>query len=239
MQRSSPMSEGNLMEGWVNPLICISADDRFQFGQPVPLTAEKVLEYFSQTDSKALTIEEIKNNYGAIAQNATKLWVVPAEARILLKLVFPLKNAMAYYMVGNFLESIAISGFVAEMTAIFWFQISAINHEGKPISTDKQEMQALKKVERLKQSERTDKLLQYGVIDQNIKNKFDYVSGQRNKYLHRLTMDDTGIDSIAKQVFDSTLDIMMALTGLTIKVPGHASLNPKLLEYLRKKGLFG
>lgn len=59
-------------------------------------------------------------------------------------------------MLGNFLESIAMSAVVAEMCAIFRFQIYQITVNGKPIVKAEEEAGQLKKFEKLRQSERKE-----------------------------------------------------------------------------------
>lgn len=231
------MSKDNLIRAWVNPLICLDADDRFPFKENVKLTSDAVLEYLAENDNKTPTLDEMKSNYARISENATRLFIIPAETMILSKIIRPLRHALGYFMIGNFLESIAISGMVCEMAAVFLFQINEITVKGEPVSNDDEANRNLIKFEKMRQWERTSKLLEWGLIDKDVKDKFDFVSEKRNEYLHRLSKNDNDIETNAKHVFDKTLDIILYVTGLRIGKPGRAVLNQKVLDYLRKKGL--
>lgn len=230
------MSKDKVFVASINPLICMDADDRFHFGSDKQeLTAGGVLRYLAH-ETATLNMEDIKKSYAWIAKEATRLFMVPAEKRILLKIVNPLKHAIGSYMIGNSLEAIALCGIVGEMTAVFLFQISELTTDGKPISNDGEAELQLSKFERFWQSQRTTKLLEFGLIDSQTKEKFDFVSKKRNEYLHNISKDEDNIAVDAKEVFDATLEIVLTITELGI-MEGRTVLNQKILNYLEKKGL--
>lgn len=163
----------DIIQVFVNPLLWLDATYPFE-AEETP-TAESVLDYLSRSARGGLKIEDIKKNYSQIVRTAQKLSIVPAEARLLMKIVFPLKNAIGCYMLGNYVESIGISGMVSEMATIFAFEISNINKDGKPIAKEER-VKALREIDWLPQSQRTDKLFKYGLITDDTKIRLDCVS---------------------------------------------------------------
>ncbi|MGI0040678.1 MAG: hypothetical protein ACRD94_01795, partial [Nitrosopumilaceae archaeon] len=134
----------------VNPLIFIDADDRFHFGNPIKLTAESVLRYIC-SETFIPEMDNIKKSYAWITEKATRLFVVPAEFKILQKMIHPLKNAIGSYMLGNALETIALCGTVTEMITIFLFEISELTLDGKTVTSEEDARINLEKFERFGQ----------------------------------------------------------------------------------------
>jgi len=229
------MSKDYTLAVFVNPLMFIDAEEAFNPGQQPDPSFEAIVKYLSQSENKAPTKEELLANYKKVAQNVSKLYAVPAEVQILTKIVFPLKSAVGYYMLGNFIESIAISAMVAEMCAIFRFQIFRVTVNNRPIIYDEDEAKQLKKFEKMRQFDRTTSLLKFGLIDQKTKDRFDFVAQKRNQYVHKLSMDNQGIEVVAKEVFEAALEILLAITGLGVG-NGKAVLDTRVLEYLKRKG---
>ncbi|NOJ27663.1 MAG: hypothetical protein DA330_06600 [Nitrososphaera sp.] len=231
------MSKDHIIETWINPLVCLEADDRFMFNKPIQLTTDAVLRYLAETDKGVPNIDEMKANYARVSTNITKLFAVPAEVMILSKIIRPLKHALGYFMIGNYLESIAMCGMVSEMAAVFLFQINELSIDGKSINNEKQASEALEEFERTPQSVRTQKLLNWNLIDEETKIKFDEIAKKRNIYLHRISANEDDIDKVAATTFNNILDIILSITGLGIGQPGKMILNPKILVYLQKKNL--
>ena len=69
-------------------------------------------------------MKSLIKRYKEISKEKVRFFAAPAEERILNKLVWPLRNAKASYMVGNYLGTIALCGMVSEMVAILLFDIS-------------------------------------------------------------------------------------------------------------------
>ena len=220
----------------INPLVFIEADDRFKFGKAKRnMTSDTVLKYLA-SETFIPEMDNIKKNYDWIAKDATRLFVVPAEYKILEKMVRPLKNAIGAYIIGNSLDTISLCGTVSEMIAIFLFEINELSMDGRPLSNEKELKKHLDRFEKLGQYERVKKLLKFGLIDEEIRSKFDSVRKIRKEYLHRLSKKNDNIAPDAKESFDVTLDIFLKITGLSVK-DGMAILNQKIIDYLDKKNL--
>ena len=228
--------QNNRITACVNPLVFIDADDRFHFGNNKPqITPESVLKYLS-SETFIPTMDNIKKCYDWIAQDATKLFLVPAEAKILEKIVRPLKNAIGSYIIGNSFETIALCGTISEMIAIFLFEINEISIDGKHISNEGEIKRNLEKFEKFSQAKRIEKLHEFNLINNDVKSKFDFVRIKRNGYLHRLSKSHSNAASDAKDVFTATLDIFLQVSGLSLK-DGKAIVNQKIINYLDKKNL--
>ena len=122
------------------------------------------------------------------------------------------------------------------MIAIFLFEINELSMDGRPLSNEKELKKHLDRFEKLGQYERVKKLLKFGLIDEEIRSKFDSVRKIRKEYLHRLSKKNDNIAPDAKESFDVTLDIFLKITGLSVK-DGMAILNQKIIDYLDKKNL--
>lgn len=220
----------------INPLVFIEADDRFNFGNPSrQLTAEAVLRYLA-SETFIPEMDNIKKAYAHIAKSATRLFAVPAEYKILEKIIRPLKNALGSYMIGNSFETIVLCGTVAEMTAIFLFEINEITTNGKPATNEEEARENLARFESFSQKDRIKRLHEYGLIDDVTKEKFDFVRTTRNGYIHSLskTLENSAPD--ADKVFNATLEIFLKVSGLEVN-NGKMILNQKIIDYLRKKNL--
>lgn len=122
-----------LMNAWINPLAFLDVD-----GPPAPTspgqpTPEAVLGFICPPETSS-DVAALVRRYKEIASEPVALAVVPAEQRILDKLVWPLRHAKASYMVGNYLAVIALAGMVAEMVALLRWEVAEISLNGRPIT---------------------------------------------------------------------------------------------------------
>ena len=230
------MSEDKVIAINLNPFVFFEASD-FGPGKSQELTCQDVLNYLAN-NNEVIPVAKIKQNYQTIGKKAASFVGLPAEAKILNKLVFPLKHAIGYYIMGHYLESIALCGFVAEMATIFKFQIHGVSFLEKPIVTEADEKANIDDVEWRKHNERIRKLLKDGKIDAALACKLDFVSKKRNRYLHSISVDDTNINEVARSVIDNTIDILRGIFNLRVG-EGKILIDQKVLDYLDKKGLSG
>jgi len=229
-------STDNVFVASVNPLVFLEADERFASILPNrKLTPEAVLKYLSN-ETFIPELDNIKKSYQEIAKDVTRLFIVPAEYKIIEKIIRPLKSAIGSYMIGNSLETIVLCGTVAEMMAIFQFQINELSLEDKPLKSEKKLRENLEKFEKTNQKVRVEKLHQFGLIDNELKTKFDDIRQTRNQYVHKLSKSLSNAAPDAKRVFDEALNIFLKITGLTI-VKGKTIMNQKVIDYLDKRNL--
>ena len=115
----------------INPLEFIAAN---KILNPTQKISEKD---FLQYLTGYTMIPEIKNfikNYETIYENIPKAFAIPMEAQINTKLIQPLRHAAGSFMLGNYLDTIAMCGFVTEMITIFLYETSDIKINEQKIS---------------------------------------------------------------------------------------------------------
>jgi hypothetical protein len=231
------MSENKLFRAYVNPLIFFEADEQWASHLPGKvLDFESVVRFICAPEISS-DLESLTNRYREISGGAKNLSVAPAEPNILEKLVWPLRNAKACYMVGNYLGTISLCGMVAEMVAILIFEISNISINGKPMDKLTQESIFGRTFENLGQDQRV-RVLHAMVegIDTEVKSWFDVVRTKRKRYLHFFSQEHTQIIQDAREVFDAAVKIVLKVIGQNAK-DGVILLNPDLIKYLEQKGV--
>ena len=209
------------LNAWLRPLVFPEVDF---LGQTEP-EPQSLLKFLCtpgiEADASSLT-----QRYRKISAR-DELFLVPAEDRILEKLVWPLLHAKSSYMVGNFLGTVSLCGMVAEMMAILKYTISDDNI--KTISD--QEYQ------KCWQKHRIIILKQLNLIDANIKTSFDIIRDKRNKHLHSLFINVQSLIKDALLCYKNVSKLAVFLLAPEDFQNGTALFSPELLKYLRKKGV--
>lgn len=216
----------------VNPLTFIVADKRYKKNGPI--TEKNILQYISGYTM----IPEITNflkNYDAISERIPEVFAIPEEPRINTKIIQPLRHAVGSFMLGNYLDTISMCGFVAEMMAVFLKETSEITISNKPISEVEKNLFG-REFEKLGQDRRIEILKSFSIIDDEIFAKFDTIRLTRAKYLHRFSEDHNQIAPDAKEVFTNTLSILISIFGQQIK-DGKISYSTNVVRYLKNVGL--
>ncbi len=164
------------------------------------------------------------------------LYQVPREPRIMNKLVWPLRGAKASFVLGNYLSTIALCGFVAEMAAILRYQIAvAANTNSVPDSGAQQKALFGSTFERLGQERRVDVLRSLGLIDDAMRQRFDAIRLARRKHLHFLSETVEGMAADAEHAYENTFAIIFDLMGHWYE-GDETYLYGKLMPYLEKFG---
>ncbi|WP_319408815.1 hypothetical protein [uncultured Desulfosarcina sp.] len=218
-----------------------------------PLQFHEVDEPWASIDEKELSPTDILNficipgigsdtesliqRYKEISIEKIKLIAAPYEQRILDKLVWPLRNAKAAYMCGNYLSTIALCGMVTEMVAILLFEISGFQLNNKPMSDKDQNSVFGRKFEKLGQMRRVSILAAYSIIDSDILSAFESIRIVRNRYLHLWSQDHDQLPIDAVQSYKSAVQIVVAAIGQNIK-EGKLILNQNFVKYLKRKGIY-
>ena len=151
--------------------------------------------------------------------------------------MWPLRNAKAAYMCGNYLSTIALCGMVAEMVAILLFEISGFQLNNKPMSDKDQIAVFGRKFEKLGQERRVKILAAYSIIDSDIFTAFEAIREVRNRYLHLWSQDHEQLPIDAVKSFEFAVNIVVAAVGQKIH-KGKLILNPAFVKYLKRKGVY-
>jgi len=228
--------EGKLLKGVISPLAFIEVDKPWATLEPTEVSQEAILRYMCPTTS--FDMDNLIERYRRISVENPRLDMVPAEDRILEKLIWPLRHAKASYVTGNHLGTISLCGMVAEMVAILYYDISDIMIGGVKLDEAKQKLMFSCSFEKLGQDRRTKILKVFEIINQETANKFDTIRSIRKKYLHLWSQDHDRLPNDAIEAFKATASIVAGIIGQSITRDGCFKLNPKIVNYLKKTGVF-
>lgn len=224
-----------MFEGYINPLAFLAAEESRPGAASEKIDCEDVLRYLCQPEV-TIDLDGLVSRYREISRECCRLPIVPAEKGVLDKLIWPLKNAIGCYIVGNYLGTISLCGVVAEMVAILKFEISELILNGERVDEKKQAALFGRSYEKLGQEQRVSILHVCGLIDGAMKRHFDTVRTKRRQYLHLYSTDHTQLSRDAVDVFCATVEIVVSALGIGTR-GGKVVLDPALLKYLERKGL--
>jgi hypothetical protein len=229
------MAKDRLFKGWLNPLQFLAVDEPWAHRNSTP-SLESVLDFLC-TPGSGCEINTLVTRYREISQEKVRLSIAPAEERILNKLVWPLRNAKASYMVANYLGTISLCGMVAEMVAVLLLEIAELKINNRLMTPQDQTSLYGSTFERLGQDRRIQILYAYDIIDDDIKAAFDLVRTTRRRYLHIWSQDHEKLPQDAIQVYQASISIVIKAIGQNF-VDGKVVLNPALIKYLDRRGIF-
>ena len=168
------MSTDRLISGWVNPLAFLEVDEPWALMTKATPTLESVLRFLCPANER-LDIETIVARYREISTEPVRLFLAPAEQRLLDKLVWPLRHAKASYMVGNYLATIALCGMVAEMVALLLWEIADPQINARPMSKEDEKALFGSEFERLGQGRRVGVLSAYNIVAPDVRQHFEQI----------------------------------------------------------------
>ena len=210
----------------INPLSFIAVDYPSPDGSTNKPTLEEVMGFLCPPETPS-DIDSLVKRYRKISQVQPRL-LFPDHPRTPEKIVWPLRQAIASYMVGNYLAVIALCGMVAEMVAIrLW------NHEDLAVDEKKE---FGRKFHDLLHSEKIKILFRHKIITKENKHFFDDVRDTRNKYLHKWSKDHRRLPRDAIRVYRKTVRLVEISLGAQGFQDGAARLPGRLLRYLKKHG---
>lgn len=213
----------------LNPLMFIEFDEAFKRNE---LDLRTVLGFlcWPGTDHNP---GDLKDRYDYINKISNKLKIAPAEKGLLEKVIWPLRQAKAAFVLSNYLGTVSTCGFIAEMIAILLFKISSINLNANEISIEDQRNMFGDTFENLGQSRRIGVLYAFKILDDKMRGILIEIKKIRNSYMHFFTQNHEGIKKDAKRIFEKTEEIVTLVIGQEIK-DGKFILNESLLHYIEK-----
>jgi hypothetical protein len=225
MEKNGENIDEQLLTVIVNPL-AFSHHLLKEIKNEQKITEKDILEYVKGYTMMP-NVKNFVRNYEAISENINRLFAVPAETQINTKLIQPLRHAAGSFMLGNYLDTIAMCGFVSEMMTIFLYETSNIVINDNKISDLADDIFG-RSFEKLGQDRRLKILKGFSIIEQDIFEKFDKIRLMRARYLHRFNEDHAQIAPDAKEIFASTLDLLISVFGQQIK-DGKVYYNPNVV----------
>lgn len=176
----------------------------------------------------------LQQRWEEISSVEPNLFAPPDEDRILNQLVWPLRYAKGSYVVGNYLGTIALSGFVAEMATILAFDILEPTLNGQPLAKKAQEQLYGKSFDRLEQVRRINILRVMGWARADVADALNRIRGIRNEHLHVPSVSDPALDARhAREAFRDSVYVVSVLIGQEIK-DGKLVLSPAVMSYLER-----
>ncbi len=229
------MSSHNVVPVTINPLVFFEADARWVGAPNLELTSDAVLRFLSAPGDEG-DLSVIAERYRQINVEEQNLFAIPAEGRVLEKLVNPLRYAKSCYLVGNYLGTISLCGMVAEMVALLLYEIANIRVNEQSITADIEKRLFGAEFEKLGQERRVSVLNAYGLIGDNEKSAFELIREKRRKYLHFLSHGHETASDDAVRVYVAAVQLVYYAIQPTLVDAGTMSFNPSLMNYLKKIG---
>lgn len=230
------MSEEGYFNIWLNPLQIFNLDYPGIDETSGEMTLEEFVTFFC-VPGVDHGLADFVERYHEINKENPRWHVPPNEQNILEKIVWPLRQAKANYVLGNCLATIALCGMVAEMLAILLFEINTITVNGQPITESEQDSIFGSKFEKLAQSRRVKVLKAYSIIGDDLAENFGKVAASRNRYLHNWSADHEKLELDARETYLATVAIAVAATGQRFH-EGRVYMAPALVRYLQQRGVY-
>jgi hypothetical protein len=221
---------------WINPLQFLEVDEPWASLKSKELNLEDVINFLC-TPGLDSGLDSIVARYKEISKEQNRIFAAPAEERILEKLIWPLRHAKAGYMTGNYLGTISLCGMVAEMVAILFFEMSSFHINNRAMEVQDQAALFGSSFEKLSQERRVKVLRAFDMIDSQIEAAFDVIRTTRRKYLHLWSQDHEKLPNDAVVMYDKAVYIVSRVIGQNV-IEGKIQLNPALVQYLRKQGMY-
>lgn len=228
------MSGQGTFPGWINPLSFLEAEEIAAGRAAGPLTCDSILDFLRQP---GIDTSQVLDRYKEIDGGTSRLWIAPAEPRILDKLVWPLRHAKASYLTGNYLSVVALCGMVAEMVALLRWEIAEVSINGVPMTEQDEVALFGSTFEKLGQERRQRVLRAYGLIDASLDSKFTEIRTRRRKYLHLWSQDHDQLPPDARVSFDAAVALVISILGQETR-NGGVVLSDPLKKYLARTGFY-
>jgi len=229
------------MSGFIKPLNFIAVKALGSSEQNPALDGTSILKELTYPDYLPEDLMPLHHRYvevtaEEITQSTEGLLIAPQDEELLGKVVWPLRQAKALYVLGNYIGTIALCGMVAEMTTILLFELnpssklSVVDFEkqgqknrvrflsGKKITVDRNDIQDKK------------------VLDDGLKTSLDKIRSLRRNYLHYFSQSDDSLPKDSRRIYKETVAVVVAVVGQKIQ-NGRLVVKPEFSDYLRRKGL--
>ncbi|RIK09787.1 MAG: hypothetical protein DCC49_05050, partial [Acidobacteria bacterium] len=117
---------------FLKPLAFPSIDPKLEIGTDGEVAADNLLSDLT-TPGVDGSVEALQKRYAEITEQESGINIVPAEAKILAKVIWPLRHAKVSYVLGNSVGTIALCGMAGEMLALLIFDVHRPKFAGSPI----------------------------------------------------------------------------------------------------------
>jgi hypothetical protein len=222
----------------LNPLSLFNIEVSVQGFVPIE---PKVNLYNSNTllhdiswDDNARTVSAVKKRYKELLEIDSAFRVAPAEKRILTKIISPLRQAKANYVLSNYLSTITLCGMAGEMIAMLLYDMF-IELKRNLSPSDHARLRKFKTFQRMGQDRRVAHLSEFDCVGAGVEEPFAALCRIRRDYLHFYLHGFENLKRDAKECYrNAFLLLNSALPHRLHK--NRIEFSPHVLEYLKKKG---
>jgi hypothetical protein len=217
----------------INPLTFLEASEGWVFGKEGDApSAEAILRFLCRSRGSFDTKEIVDRYKQLTGDQHSSLAILPAEQKLIEKIIKPLHGAISSYMTGNYIGTIALCGAVCEMSSIFSFELAQPRLKQGPLSQADQRKLFSDTFEKLGQHRRIDVLIAMRIVDEETAQLYRVPLSIRKKYLHYFSASHDQIAIDAKKAWDATRNLVVKTLNIRVK-EGKLVVGPELVEYLR------
>jgi len=239
--KSDEIVRATTMSGFINPLKFLAVEALGSSERNPALDGTSILKDLTYPDYLPKDLIPLHHRYveitaEEITQSPKGLFIAPDDTGLLGKVVWPLRQAKASYVLGNYIGTIALCGMVAEMTTILLFEL---NPSSKLSVADFERQGQKNRVRFLSGKkimvERND-IQDKKVIDDGLKTRLDKIRNLRRSYLHYFSQNDDSLPKDSRRIYKETVAAVVAVVGQEIK-DGRLVVTPEFTDYLKREGV--
>ena len=208
---------------FINPLKLMEWEPEFRASNlPDDPAPEGLVEFLCPLDMSA-EMSAFKERYKEVSKCDRNLVLTPEESELKENVFGPLRQAKTNYAIGNYLGSIALCGIVAEMVALFVYNINILD------VAKRQDFEDMYHADRLKLLKSLD------LIGEKSRMDFGEIGVARKSALHFWNTPEEGIAKRAARAYASATRLVLDVMDVEF-IEGNVRLNPKLRKYLEDRG---
>jgi len=229
------------MSGFINPLNFIAVKALGSAERNPALDGTSILNDITYPECIPKDLMPLHHRYvevtaGETTQSPKGLFIAPQDEELLKKVVWPLRQAKASYILGNYIGTIALCGMVAEMTTILNFEL---NPSTKLSLADFEKQGQSNRIRFLSGKEIAvagNAIQDRKVIDDGLQTSLDNIRTLRRRYLHYFSQNDDSLPKDSRRIYKETVAAVVAVVGQEIK-DGRLVVKPEFTDYLKRKGV--
>lgn len=217
--------------------------ENFNFKKPVSETEPlvEILERFLGI-KRDLISQDIFDRYLEVTRMDTHIALFPSNLSesnqsLYERIVNPIMLAKKYYCFEEYLSSIALCGYIAEMLAILIWEMKSAKYKKIVDAKKIIEIYTNRTFEEIDQRKRIEILKRFNFIDKEEK-KFNDIKGVRKKYLHYWYINDAK-NEIKEKAQECLLNVMFLFKEiLKIKIINskRIEMDGNVLKFIKKIG---
>lgn len=212
------------LTGQLNVLRWLAAEE-----VAVPFNADTTLEWVCASLSGRPLLQVLRYRYAHFKNADNELFFFPTtRSDVVQKVLIPLFQAKAAFVLGHELSCIAMCGMVGEMLTIVRFEMS------RNTLTRAQQGRLLGGLfENIQQRRRVQLLELMGMLDTETANELNDLGGVRNTYLHNLSKPHDDMWRDAVRAYKLAVRLTAKILGFGLK-NGQVTISPEFLDYLKQ-----